>query len=81
MFEELNAKYDPYRNVLQENKSQPGGDLPPALPIGLSSWQDSAAVVCLSEYLKQHKAHGIKLSQTEDGAHLSVSPSALAAPI
>ena len=67
MFEKLNAKYDPYRDVLQENKTQLGDNLPPALPKELSSWHDSAPVVSLSEYLKEHKTHGIKLSQTEDG--------------
>ena len=59
------AKYNPMNGQAVEEPadSQPGGNLAPAL----SSWRDSATVVCLSEYLKEHKDKGIKLCQTKDG--------------
>lgn len=67
MLDKLNAKYDPLKSAPPPSEPQPGGGLPPALPKELSSWQDSAAVVGLSEYLKQNKTQGIKLYQTADG--------------
>ena len=41
----------------------------------LTNWKDSALVMSLSEYLKQHTNQGIKLYQSEDGkACLCFSP-------
>lgn len=40
----------------------------------LRSWQDSAPIVRLSEYLKEHKDQGIKLCRNKQGPFLSFEP-------
>jgi hypothetical protein len=56
--------------------------LPSAIPgendLSLTSWQDSAAVIRLSEYLKKHPAQGIKLCRRRSTPVMSFYPGLLA---